>query len=117
MALLTFTPARAPSPGTTNTPELKVLSASFGDGYTQEAPDGLNHIRDVLILSWDKLHPTDAAAIVAFFVARGGTTPFYYTPSDGTVAKWTCKEWSDERTTGGMRTVKATLRQSFSLLA
>ena len=113
MALAYFTPNPRPSPGTENTPELKILSAQFGDGYTQETPDGINHIRSVWRLKWDALTPAQADAIEAFFVAQKGTTPFWWKEvSTGPWIKVTCKEWS--RTRGAPHTVTATLRQSFS---
>src|SRR5690606_29261995 len=44
-AIPTFDPPFAPSPGAQNKPEIKILQAEFGDGYSQPTPNGLNHIR------------------------------------------------------------------------
>lgn len=116
MALLVFTPPVPPSPGTGNQPEVKLLEAEFGDGYTQSAPDGINHIRRVLNLKWEMLSPAQCDQIVAFLTARGGSEPFLYTPSDElTPVKWTCKKWGDERLKNGLRSVNAEFRQSFLL--
>ena len=114
MALQQFKPVPGPSPGTENTPELKILAADFGDGYSQPTPDGINHIRSVWRLKWDVLTTAQADAIVAFFFEHKGTTPFYW--REITTSPWikvTCAEWS--RTRGAPHTVTATLRQSFSL--
>lgn len=117
MPLTTFTPPRAPDPGTNDSPKVSVLKAEFGDGYTQATAAGINHIRRSLSLTWSFLSPTQAKAITDFFVARGGYTPFYYTPSDeSTPVKWTCEEWRDEREKSGFRKVTATFMQSFNLL-
>jgi phage-related protein len=117
MTLATFTPPRKPDRGTEDTPKVKVLKAEFGDGYTQSSPDGLNHIRRQMTLSWEMLNPTQAAAITGFFVAQLGCTPFWWTPSDETTpVKWTCEDWKDKRGDGGFRTVQATFVQSFNLL-
>lgn len=116
MALQTFTPPVPPSPGTSDRPEIKLHTADFGDGYTQETPDGLNHIRRVIVLKWEMLTPAQCASILSFLRQRGGWEPFWYTPSDETVAiKWTCKEWDDQRLKNGLRSLSATLKQSFSL--
>lgn len=116
MALQTFSPPIPPSPGTTAKPKLKLLKAEFGDGYTQSARDGLNHIRKTLSLEWEILLPDQAKQITDFFELQGGDIPFYYTPSDETTPiKWTCEEWDDKRTDGGLRNVTCTFEQSFSL--
>ncbi|AVO43904.1 phage tail protein [Phreatobacter cathodiphilus] len=113
MTLAYFQPVPAPSPGTENTPELKILDAEFGDGYSQPTPDGLNHMRDVFRLKWDVLTTAQADAIVTFFRTQKGTTPFWWRETTtGPWIKVTCKEWS--RTRGAPHTVTATLRQSFN---
>lgn len=113
MALQTFTPPIKPSESSVR-PEIKILEAQFGDGYTQVAPDGLNHIRDVLTLSWKMLRPAQADQIETFLRAHGGTTPFYYTISDTvTQKKWTCREWDRKRATPNELT--CTFREDFSL--
>ncbi|UIN38288.1 phage tail protein [Methylobacterium oryzae] len=114
MAVPTFTPPYAPT-DSTDKPEVKLLKAEFGDGYTQTAGDGMNHIRKVVDLSWEVLTPAQAKEIEAFFVARGGFEPFYYTLSDDdTPILWTCEEWSRKR--GTPNTMEATLRQCFTLV-
>lgn len=116
MPLPTFIPPIAPSPGTTDKPEFKVLTADFGEGYTQSAGDGVNNVRRVLSLTWETLLPAQAAVITDFIKARRGFGIFYYTPSNETKAlKWTCNDFSDKRGEGGLRTVSATFRQSFNL--
>jgi phage-related protein len=118
MTLPTFNPPVAPSPGTADKPEINLLEAEFGDGYSQPTPNGLNHIRRVLRLTWDVLTPDQAESILSFFRARGGSKPFLYTPRDeATPVAWTCREWRDQSITGGLLTVSATLRQSFGAAA
>lgn len=117
MAWETFTPPVAPSSGTRNKPEIKLLKADFGDGYTQIAPDGLNHVRRVLTLGWDMLLPWQKDEIVAFLEARGGYEPFYYTPSnEDEPVKWTCEDWDDTRANDGFK-VSAIFRQDFTIQA
>lgn len=115
MTLATFTPSPAPSPGTDTKPEIKLKVAEFGDGYTQESPDGLNHIRQVISLKWDVLTQAEADTLENFMIGKGGYTPFYYTRRGGSVLKWTCKEWS--RAHGSPNTFNCTLRESFNPLS
>lgn len=114
MPLATFNPEIDPSPGTTMTPTIALNESSFGDGYTQASPKGLNHIRRSLSLKWTVLTPDQAADLDAFFMGQGGYLSFYYThPADGVARKWTCKEWS--RTFGAPFQFQATLVESFTL--
>lgn len=113
MALDTFAPPVAPSPGSTMTPALKIREVEFGDGYTQPLPDGLNHIRMTIQLNWDGLTEAEMNTIWAFLVAHKGTTPFYYqTIGDADPRKWTCKEF-ERRKSSGLFTLSATLVESF----
>lgn len=114
MAIETFKPPYAPT-STSEKPELKLLEAEFGDGYTQTAGDGMNHIRKVASLSWDVLTADQAREIEAFLERHGGSAPFLYALDEGeTPLKWTCKEWSRKRDTPN--TMEATFRQSFLLV-
>jgi phage-related protein len=115
MALQTFNPPVPPSPGTDIKPEMKINRAEFGDGYTQEQPAGLNHLRRVVTLQWDVLTIEQAAAIEAFFEAHGGYQPFHYALSDDVQRKWTCDTWGLVR--GTPNTFTATFRESFALLS
>ena len=118
MALTTFAPPVAPSPGTTRKPELALLKAQFGDGYTQTARDGLNHIRKVVELKWDVLRQSQAATITAFPEARGGTEPFLYqVPHSPAALKWTCEEWNQVDAANGLCSFTATFRQTFNLVS
>lgn len=116
MALPTFTPPIGPSPGTAFKPQIKILEAEFGDGYSQPTPDGLNNVRETVELKWDALTQAQMNTINNFFVARKGAQPFYYKPSGvSTTLKWTCKEWS-RSFNDGVWQFNATLVQSFSNL-
>lgn len=112
MPLATFAPVPRPT-DVDRKPEVNLKTASFGDGYTQDTRQGLNHIRDVLSLSWELLTPAQAAAIDTFFTSQGGDTPFYFQRSDGVTKKYTCREWG--RKFGGKGPMTATLREYFGL--
>jgi phage-related protein len=102
----------APSPGTSDKPTITILKPDFGDGVSN-VRDGINNIRREMTLTWEVLQPDQANVIVSFLEARGGTTPFWWAPSDETPLKWTCKDWSDKRQQGGLRMVTAVFRQCF----
>lgn len=113
MTIPTFTPAFPPSESVVQ-PEVKILKAEFGDGYTQEAGDGLNNVRDVVKLKWSTLLPSQAEAMEQFFKNMGGYRRFHYRLSDSTtMQKWTCAEWTRSR--GTPNTFEATFREQFNL--
>lgn len=114
MSLDLFNPPVAPSPGTFRKPELKLLEAEFGDGYTRTVPDGMNHIRKVYELRWDVLTQGQADAIEAFLEGKGGSTPFAYKHAyTAAPVKVTCKEWGRTDAGAGLCSFSATFRQSF----
>ncbi len=95
MPLEVFIPEVMPSPGTSTKPMVRLKKAEFGDGYTQAAPDGLNHIREVLTLSWAGLSKNQALALDNFFRRHGGYYPFFYAGVFYEIPlKWTCDDWS-----------------------
>lgn len=95
MALPTFAPPVAPSPGTTHKPTVNLWEADFGDGYSQPTPKGVNHIRRAVSLSWNALTYEDMRTIVDFFEARAGHEPFRFKPyGEPTAWNWTCKDWT-----------------------
>ena len=115
MTLATFNPPRPPHAGTKAKSEFKLLKAEFGDGYTQTARDGLNHIRQVATLTWDRIPDDDAFDIVDFVEEQGGDRPFLYALPGQPVRKWTCEECELTRHEGFRSSVQIVLRQSFAL--
>lgn len=114
MAIDTFSPVIAPTSGTKNEVEVSLNKASFGDGYVQASPKGINNVRHSLTLSWEALTPDQAKSIIKFFEDHRGYIPFYFTHSTENVKrKWTCEKWST--TYGSPNSVSATLTESFIL--
>ena len=75
-------------------------------------------MRRVLALKWDVLDPAEAASILAFLTGQGGTDPFLYkVPGETTPLLVTCEEWSEDRAARGYRSISATFRQSFNVVA
>lgn len=114
MALTTFKPPVGPSPGTSFKPQIKVLEAEFGDGFSQPTPDGINNIRETVELRWDGLTEREMHSINNFFFARKGAEAFYYKPAGyRKPLKWTCKDWT-RSLDGGVWKMTANLIQSFT---
>lgn len=112
MPIPTFNPPMRPSPGTSRTPEVNLRRASFGDGYGQNSPAGLNHIRQVVALRWEFLTLAEAQEIEAFLVERGGYQPFLYALNgEAQARRWICESWS--MTDGHPSTVSATFKEWF----
>ncbi len=110
MAFVTFVPPVRQSPGTSNAPEIKILAAPFGEGYSQESPDGSNHIRDMVTVTWDALLEAEAQTIWDFFMQHT-TIPFYYAMTGQAARKWTVTQ--PKRTWETPNTVTAVFKQSF----
>lgn len=114
MTLPTFTPPFEPSAGLQAKPEIKVLKADFGDGYSQPTPDGLNHIREVLTLTWEGLERIERDQIITFMKLQKGTQPFAYSlPGDSAPSRFTCSDWSHTALGSDLWTVNATFKQDF----
>lgn len=113
MTIPVFSPPYPPS-ASDDTPDVKVLQADFGDGYTQPTGDGMSNVRSIARLQWSTLTPAEADQIEGFLRARKGYEPFTYQLSDSPAPRrWTCREWS--RTRGTPNAMSATFREDFSL--
>ncbi|MTH61206.1 phage tail protein [Paracoccus litorisediminis] len=113
MPLNTFNPPVRPSMGTGIAPEVTLRKAQFGDGYTQNSPAGLNHIRQVVTLKWETMSLAEARQIETFLIGQGGYIPFYYTLNgESTPRKWTCESWA--LTDGHPSKIQATFRENFT---
>jgi phage-related protein len=127
MTLPIFTPPYQPSYGTILKPEVKVLRADFGDGYTQRAADGINNLRLKLELGWEYLTPANADVIINFLEARGGWQAFRWAAPDApwsenagvwtqpSVKTWICDDWSRKRVRFGQDSVSAVFTRVFDL--
>ena len=89
-----------PDTGAAESREPRIRSARFGDGYEQRAASGINADLATWNLSFSGRSDSEASAILAFLVARGGHESFDWTPPGGSATKWICRKWS-RRFTGG----------------
>ena len=75
--------------------EPRVIETSFGDGYAQRSPDGLNSNPQMWELRFSDVELEKADAIIGFWRARLGVTPFRWVPLWHTVSRrFVCKRWT-----------------------
>lgn len=68
------------SQGSTRTRTNRVRSAQFGDGYSQEAPDGINSLVDTWSLTFEHLDASERALMWAFLDNVGSWDIVTWTP-------------------------------------
>jgi len=78
-----------------NTPRIK--SISFGDGYTQRVPDGINTLLLNYTLTFETRDLHEITAILHFLTVRNGTNSFCWLPPAprSQISRFVCTEWSD----------------------
>lgn len=114
--MTTFNPPLRPEIGSNDNSKFRVLEASFGDGYTQSAGDGINTKEQTIQLQWTRLSVTNADAIRAFFDGLGGYQSFDYTlPNDSTALKFKCKQYNRTWGDGNLQNITATLERVYDL--
>ena len=92
----------------------KIKSVQFGDGYTQETPDGINFKAYTFSLAWEMLTTAEKDTINNFLYARGGYQTFNWTnPEDSVTYKVKCREWSVDYVNPNVWRITATLEQKF----
>jgi phage-related protein len=96
----TFSPPRNPNSPLDTQMQPRVLRNSFGDGYIQSIPDGLNTYPRMINPTWSPLSESDINALESFFEAHVGTVFFYTLPDETTPRKWECVKWTRSQSTG-----------------
>lgn len=67
----------------------------MGDGYSQDSPDGLNNIRQVWTVSWERGRAERLMPLYNFLIERGGWQAFEWTPPGATAPlRFLCKSIS-----------------------
>lgn len=91
-----------------------VLTAQFGDGYSQDIAVGLNSTAQSWILSFNR-KPQEADAIFNFIQNMGGVTRFWWLPPRQTSAikVKTMGKYSKFETDAGQVTIQVTFQQVF----
>ena len=103
-----------PDYGAQNSVTPSVLTAQFGDGYSQDVAIGINSTPQVWTVSFNR-DPDDADAIFQFLQNQGGVQRFWWTPprqSDAIKVK-TTGAYTKTETDAGQVTIGATFTQVF----
>lgn len=110
MATETF--AWVPRVGAQGTTEFRVLSAQFGDGYRQDAADGIHNASQSYPVSF--VGKSDyIAPIKAFFDAHAGHKSFYWTPPMGVQGLYKAASYSLASNGADIFTLTVTFEQAF----
>lgn len=103
------------SPGSSEDFEPRVLSAEFGDGYTQRSLDGINALKTVFTFQAQVLNRTESKTILDFFRSKKGCIPFVWTrPGETLPQQWICRKWGRTWTGPMSCDVTAALEEDFS---
>ncbi|MDR3446011.1 phage tail protein [Dyella sp.] len=101
-----------PETNPTGTSTLRVRTAQFGDGYSQEVPDGINNETQSWPLTFagtkDELQP-----IADFFRAHNGCIGFYWTPPLGVQGLYKAPSFTMNEN-AGIYTITVSFQQKFA---
>jgi phage-related protein len=89
----------------------RIVGADFGDGYSQESPDGINADLETWALVFDDRYAEEVLAMNSFLTARKGTEKFEYTNRMGVVITVKCKEWDVKPAKKNRLTLTCTFNQ------
>lgn len=110
MALQTFTWCATGE--ATGQVEYRTATAQFGDGYAQNAADGINNKQQSWPLTFKK-RSTEAAAIMAFFDEHAGYKAFAWKPPLGVLGLYLVKNPTIKPMGAGWYEIAATFEQAF----
>lgn len=112
MAYTTF-PTTVPGPSypIEKTAEPRIKKVEFGDGYTQEAPDGLNYNLYTWGLNWETLTQTEKTTMENFLVARKGYETFLWSDPSAIQYRVKCRSWSVTEIAPKIYSIKCTFNQ------
>jgi phage-related protein len=95
--------------------EPRVKRVSFGDGYTQESPDGLNTLLHTWNLTWNAVTYAERTTITDFLKAKGGYQSFYWLDAQGTQHLVKAPTWTESNIEPNIYKITATFKQSVIL--
>ena len=108
--------APVPSQSSKVVRKFRTLALQFGDGYRQDAPDGINYQIDTWSLNFENLNSTDASTVRTFFDTVGSFTTFTWTaPGDSTSKVWKMdpQGYAVQALAGNVYTITLTIVQVF----
>lgn len=90
---MAFFQIASPDHGATLNLEPRVRTTSFGDGYNQEVPDGINDLVEKWDVSFSNRQKSIIDSIDTFFRENRGVA-FDWSNPDGVIIKVKCRAWS-----------------------
>jgi phage-related protein len=95
------------------TKKQRIIQAQFGDGYSQETPDGINSILETWSLRWSNLTTSERDTLVAMLDSVGSTGIITWTPQGETekTYKMTPDGYSESWSSGDLHNISLSLRQ------
>jgi phage-related protein len=93
----------------------RLNSASYGDGYSQDVPDGINSVVRSWSLSFKTRTADEALQMQDFLDARAGAQAFFWTDPYGRLGRWKCKTWDLTPKAGLLAEGTAVFDQVFDL--
>ena len=90
----------------------RVIGPEFGDGYTQRALDGLNHLDQTMEVLWEPITKAERDHVINFLRARQGVSAFTYT-LDGETRTFIAQRWSSVKKSANHYMVSANLKRVF----
>lgn len=91
----------------------RILTAQFGDGYAQDAGDGINIAPRSWQLTFSTRTDAEIAPILAFLRARNGIEAFNWTDPDGVSGVFVCREWQRVPVQFGINNLSCTFMEVF----
>jgi len=101
-----------PAPGQSKSVTPRVLTAQFGDGYSQRIGDGINIKPRIYSLTFNR-KMDELLAIESFLDARKGIEAFIWTPLNSTQGVWICDSWSKVDILLSVGSITATFTEVF----
>lgn len=96
----------------------RVHGITFGDGYEQVAPAGINSISITVDVVHEHLLDSELTAILTLLRARKGVSYFIWTPpivGFNTTRKFRCDEWTVKPQQYNDSSLTATFREVFDI--
>lgn len=108
-----FTPSRSFS----RKSKPNVVSAQFGDGYSQRIRRGINTLSDSWEVSFINQPLNIAEQIIVFLTNKAGSEYFLFNPpGDINTYKVICQDWSTEYTSHISRTITTTFIRVYDII-
>lgn len=94
----------------------RTITAQFGDGYQQSAPDGINNVVDEWNLVYENLDNSERNTLITALDSVKSSDYFTWTaPGDATQKKFKVTQdgWSEAALSGDLWTISFVLKQVF----